>query len=138
VFPWGLGFNPRWMHALLYIIQMKFTNIYIMVNIQCMSCFNGIKTFLLTNFIILFYFDNLKFSQHVNLSCHANLSQYGKKQGWGRGKKMMMWCIIPFCVNLDLIYPTIQYIYIKKCPNQLVLFYQNHTSCILINFVLFH
>ncbi len=29
VLPWGLGSNPWWMHALMYLVQMQFTNIYI-------------------------------------------------------------------------------------------------------------
>jgi len=32
VFPQGIGFNPRWMHALMYIVQMQLTNIYIIMN----------------------------------------------------------------------------------------------------------
>jgi len=46
MFPWGLQFNLWWMHALMYFVQMQYTNIYIMVNTwTCTSCINGVKTF---------------------------------------------------------------------------------------------
>ncbi len=158
MFPLGLRFNPWWKHALMYLVRMQFKIICIMVNTRtCTSCSNGVKIFLSThvfkiNWLILFMTCKFVTPCHdKNVICEFTIRNlYGTLF-----HVILTWDLLYPCHNFLIKTYLMQHALFKMTKkhftenvliNQFGLlltwfyphFYQNHTSCIWINFVPFH